>query len=255
MTASRLSGGHGEPPHCVCLCSGPRNVSTALMYSFAQRSDTSVVDEPLYGHYLRVSKADHPGRDAVMASMNCDGASVMSSLLSNGRPSDKPILFLKQMAHHFVDLDLTFLDRCANVFLIRDPRDMLPSLTVQLPGATLKDTGLKKQWELFERFRAAGTASVVLDSRLLLNDPAEVLRELCGRLAIAYDPGMLSWPPGPRDEDGVWAEYWYDAVHRSSGFQPYRAKGDFPVELKDLLRDCQPYYDGLFQHAIGVNKT
>ncbi len=41
---------------------GPANVSTALMYSFAQRDDTRVVDEPLYGHYLRVSDAAHPAR-------------------------------------------------------------------------------------------------------------------------------------------------------------------------------------------------
>ena len=225
------------------------------MYSFAQRSDTSVVDEPLYGHYLRVSQADHPGRETVMASMNCDGATVMADLLSSDRPPEKPVLFLKQMAHHFVDLDLAFLDRCANVFLIRDPLDMLPSLTVQLPDAELKDTGLERQWELFERFRTAGAAPIVLDSRLLLDDPAGVLRELCERLEIAYDPGMLTWPPGPRAEDGVWAEYWYDAVHRSTGFQPYRAKGKFPAELEDLLEDCQPYYERLFRHAIGANET
>src|ERR687883_192922 len=50
-------------PECLKLSvwSGPRNVSTALMYSFRQRPDTLVVDEPLYGHYLRVTSADHPG--------------------------------------------------------------------------------------------------------------------------------------------------------------------------------------------------
>ncbi|RMF66572.1 MAG: sulfotransferase family protein, partial [Calditrichaeota bacterium] len=47
------------------LLSGPRNVSTALMYSFAQREDTRVVDEPLYGYYLKLSGADHPGREEV----------------------------------------------------------------------------------------------------------------------------------------------------------------------------------------------
>ena len=32
----------------IALWSGPRNVSTALMYSFRQRPDTTVIDEPLY---------------------------------------------------------------------------------------------------------------------------------------------------------------------------------------------------------------
>jgi len=35
----------------INLWSSPRNVSTALMYSFAQRLDTTVVDEPLYAYY------------------------------------------------------------------------------------------------------------------------------------------------------------------------------------------------------------
>ena len=41
------------PSKIISLWSGPRNVSTALMYSFAQRSDTQVIDEPLYAHYLQ----------------------------------------------------------------------------------------------------------------------------------------------------------------------------------------------------------
>ena len=39
-----------EPKLRLNVWSGPRNVSTALMYSFAQRSDTRVVDEPLYAY-------------------------------------------------------------------------------------------------------------------------------------------------------------------------------------------------------------
>ena len=59
----------------ICLWSGPRNVSTALMYAFAQRSDTHVIDEPLYAHYLHNTDraTAHPGIAAVMASMSTDG--------------------------------------------------------------------------------------------------------------------------------------------------------------------------------------
>lgn len=137
----------------ICLWSGPRNVSTALMYSFAQRDDVRVVDEPLYGHYLRVSQAPHPGSDDVQRAMNCDGNAVMRELLQ--RPTSAR-LFLKHMAHHLVDLDLGFLERTCNVFLIRDPREMLPSLHIQLPDARLADTSLKQQWELFSDLSAVG---------------------------------------------------------------------------------------------------
>ena len=124
-----------------------------------------------------------------------------------------------------------------NVFLIRDPREMLPSLTVQLPDATLADTGLRTQWQLFERLlgRRRHTA-IVLDSRLLLLDPAGILRRLCGGLGIPYEAGMLSWPRGSRPEDGVWAKHWYHSVHDSSGFQAYRPKSDFPPRTRTATK-------------------
>ncbi len=234
----------------ICLWSGPRNVSTALMYSFRELAGVRVIDEPLYGHYLRVSGAPHPGRDEVIAAMNCDGDAVMRQLIDEQRTKPVPRLFIKHMAHHLVELDLEFLHRTANVLLIRDPRDMLPSLTVQLPGADLDDTGLKRQWELFTSLRDAGKTPVVLDSRELLEHPEAVLKALCAALGVAYSHGMLEWRAGARPEDGVWAPHWYHAVHRSTGFQPYAAKPEFPRRLLGLLEICKPWYERLYAHAL-----
>ena len=234
-------------PKPICLWSGPRNVSTALMYSFREHPDVRVVDEPLYAHYLRVSGAQHPGRDTVLGAMNPDGNAVMRALL-NAPP---PRLFLKQMAHHAIDIDLGFLSRADHLLLIRDPQDMLPSLTVQLPDAKLSDTGLDRQTELFDCIAATGRLPAVIDSRLLLEDPARVLDRVCRYLALDFDPTMLSWPRGPKPEDGVWAPHWYAAVHRSTGFTGYRSKPPFPDDLRPLYEQAKPYYERLRAHAIG----
>lgn len=234
-------------PKPICLWSGPRNVSTALMYSFREHPDIRVVDEPLYAHYLRVSGAPHPGRDAVLGAMNPDGDAVMQALLS----APSPRLFLKQMAHHAVDIDLGFLPRTDHLLLIRDPWDMLPSLTVQLPEAKLSDTGLDRQVELFDRIAAAGRPPAVIDSRFLLEDPRGVLGDVCRYLALDFDPAMLSWPRGPKPEDGVWAPHWYEAVHRSTGFAGYRPKPPLPDRLRPLYEQAKPYYERLRAHAIG----
>jgi hypothetical protein len=239
----------------ICLLSGPRNVSTALMYSFAQRDDIRVVDEPLYGHYLRVSGADHPGADEVLAAMNCDGDAVIRELLSQQTSPDSRRLFLKHMAHHLIGLDLSFLNATCNVILVRDPREMLPSLVNQLPNAQLADTGLQQQWRLFSDLASSGATPAILDSRELLMDPAGVLEKLCDFLNLEHSEKMLHWDAGPREEDGVWAPYWYHSVHQSVGFEPYKPKTEFPRRLESLLAECQLWYDKLFERAIRADTT
>lgn len=219
------------------------------MYSFAERADTEVVDEPLYGHFLRTTGADHPGRDDIMAVINCDGPQVMHELLSESENSPE-LLFMKQMAHHLVDIDDGFLKQTQNIFLIRDPKEMLPSLTIQLPHAQLEDTGLRMQWQLFTALEADGQTPAIVDSRELLLDPPGVLRQLCENLGIEYTDSMLAWRAGPREEDGVWAPFWYHQVHKSTGFSPYVAKADFPKNLEPLLAECSPWYDKLYNRAI-----
>lgn len=233
----------------ICLWSGPRNVSTALMYAFAQRSDTQVVDEPLYAHYLRVSGAAHPGRSAVLAAQNSGGEQVVRDIVLG--PCGSPVLFLKQMAHHLVALDLQFLRETANVLLTRDPEQMLPSLIRQIPRPTLADTGLARQCALLDMLEDWGRPAIVLDSRELLLAPAAVLRRLCLRLHLEFQPAMLAWPRGPKPYDGVWAPHWYGNVHRSTGFQPYAPKQEaFPDFLQPLLAECRPYYERLRERAV-----
>ena len=238
-------------PECLRLSvwSGPRNVSTALMYAFRQRTDTEVVDEPLYGHYLKTSGAAHPGRDEVMAAMDCDGPRVVREvLLAEG---STPVRFYKNMAHHLRGLDRAFLSPLTNVLLTRDPREMLPSLARQLPEPTLADTGLEEQVELLERVLEAGQAPLVLGARELLLDPEGVLREVCARLGLSFEPAMLHWPAGPKPEDGPWAAYWYDSAHASTGFLPYQSKATpFPARLEPLLAECRPLYERLQEHVI-----
>lgn len=230
--------------------SGPRNVSTALMRSFAQRSDTRAVDEPLYGHYLATTRAPHPGLEELLEVLETDGATVVDEVILG--PCDREVLFLKQMVHHLTPgLDLSFLDRCVNVMLIRDPAEVIASLVHQLPEPTVRDVGLERQVELFRELRAEGQEPPVLDAKQLLLDPEGVLGEICRRIGIGWDPEMLKWPPGPRAEDGPWAKYWYDNVVQSTGFEPYRQRErQVPEHCLGLLEECRPLYDEMVAHAV-----
>jgi Sulfotransferase domain len=233
----------------LSMWSGPRNVSTALMYSFRQRSDTVVFDEPLYGHYLHVSGADHPGKDEVLATMNTKGQQVVEDVLL--APCTKPIRFYKNMAHHLLGLNQEVLAQMKNMLLVRDPREMLPSLAKQIPNPILRDTGLKEQVEILEVMLQRGQNPVVIDAKELLLNPKIVLQDVCQGLEIPFEDGMLSWPSGTKPEDGIWAKYWYDNVHASTGFGKYEQKQEaFPERLKPLLEECLPLYRRLNQYAI-----
>ena len=232
------------PTKRINVWSGPRNVSTALMYSFAQRSDTRVVDEPLYGYYLRVSGAPDPGAEEVMAHMYTDAAQVIDEVILG--PCDRPVLFMKQMAHHLVELDRSFLAQTINVLLIRDPVQMLPSLAKNLEEPTLRDTGLALQTELYDHLRLPGQTRRSLMPNKSCSTRAMSSSEFCARLGLPFEESMLSWQAGPRPEDGIWAKHWYHAVHQSTGWQPYTEKSEpMPARLQPLLAECLPHYQQL----------
>jgi hypothetical protein len=219
------------------------------MYSFAQRADTTVVDEPLYAHYLRVTGREHPGREQVLESQDTDGEAVVRDIVLG--PTPTPVVFFKMMAHHLVELDRAFLDRCVNILLTRDPEAMLRSLAVQLPDATLADTGLDRLVELVDLITATGHRPLVVDSDQLVDDPEAMLSAVCERIGIAFDPAMMSWPAGPKPEDGVWAEHWYHRVHDSIGFSR-RSSSHPPLtpRLTTVLAGATPLSERLLAYSV-----
>ncbi|MEM5564172.1 sulfotransferase family protein [Psychroserpens sp. AS72] len=234
----------------ISIWSGPRNISTALMYSFAQRTDTKVFDEPLYAYYLRNSKAVeyHPGADDILSTMENDGEKVVDMMINS---SESDVLFFKNMTHHLLDLDRSFMKGLTNVILTRNPSEMLPSFAKVIKNPTLYDVGYKLHIDLIEEFKKQNIDFVVLDSKNVLLNPEGVLRQLCEHIDIPFDKNMLKWEPSKRPEDGIWSTYWYDNVHKSSGFSKYKPKTDpFPKHLKPLLKECLPYYNELKKLAL-----
>ena len=116
------------------------------MYSFAQRPDTTVVDEPLYAFYLKhtPSEAEHPAVPAIMASQSADGEEVVRTVILGSQYS-RQVVVHKQMTHHLLDLDRNFLHECRNVMLIRNPRAILASYTKVIQRATPYDIGIPQQ--------------------------------------------------------------------------------------------------------------
>jgi hypothetical protein len=236
----------------IAIWSGPRNLSTAMMRSFGSRGDTFVSDEPFYGCFLKDTGADHPMREEVIASMDCEWRSVMRAL-SGDAPDGSPVWYQKHMWHHMTGpIGYGDFGGFRHAFLIREPERMIASYLRKREAAHFEDFGLERQAEFFEREAdRLGHAPPVIDANDVLANPEGVLSKLCGALGISWDPGMLSWEPGRRETDGVWAEHWYAAVKRSTGFGPPETD---PVELsaedQRLADRMQPCYERLAAHKI-----
>ena len=244
---------HG--PVRIAMWSGPRNISTALMRAWENRGDCAVSDEPLYAHYLAVTGLDHPARDDVIAAGDTDWRRVVRGLVG-AVPGDRPLWYQKHMAHHLLPgMGIDWVHALRNVFLIRDPARVVASYVKSRATVAPPDIGLLQQLELFEALAdRQGEAPTVIDSEAFLGAPEPHLRALCTQLGVAFTERMLSWPPGPRPSDGVWAPHWYDAVWRSTGFEPPRAsRPALEGAAMRVAEACRPAYDRLKLHAMKLN--
>ena len=235
--------------------SGPRNISTALMYSFSSRPSCLAIDEPFYALYLKNNPADHPIRDTILSKMPQTYNGVIKGLEACIAKAPKEI-YIKNMSHHMVDQDFSWFQNAAHIFWIRHPRKVINSFAKIVDQVTLKDVGYKDQFQIWKTLKSTYKPCVIVDTDDLLNHPEDLLKSICNTLEIEWHPEMLSWPKGPKPFDGIWAPYWYANAHRTSRFTK---KIDTPMQLSktqlDLIEECLPFYNALFEERLKPSKN
>lgn len=230
----------------IAMWSGPRNLSTAMMYSFGNRADFAVWDEPFYAPYLAATGLDHPMCNEIVATHETDPAKVAARCLDS-IPNQKPHFYMKHMPHHMIDgMPLDWANDCVNVHLIRHPARVIASYGAKRAEITEDDIGFRQQAELYNQL-----GGIVIDSADIRADPRLMLSKLCTAIDLEFDPAMLAWPAGPRTQDGIWASHWYNAVHQSTGFAG--AEGALPALIGRDATLCEaalPYYEMLAAKKI-----
>ena len=230
----------------VAAWSGPRNISTAMMRSWEYRPDSVVVDEPFYAAFLARTGIDHPGRDEVLAAQPTDPSEVLAGLLAP-QPAGVRVHYAKHMSHHLaMDEDLGWTLNFRNLLLVRDPQEVVASYVRSREACEPEDIGLLQQQRLAAFWDEQGVEVPVIEAADFLADPEAHLRWVCDWLGIDFTPAMLSWPAGPRESDGVWAPYWYDAVLASTGFEARRPSAtDLSPHDAAVAETCRPAYEEL----------
>ncbi|HKP05465.1 MAG TPA: hypothetical protein VJU77_19100 [Chthoniobacterales bacterium] len=240
-------------PVRIAMWSGPRNISTAMMRAWGNRPDTVVCDEPFYAWYLRETGLDHPGAEEVIAHGETDWRKVAAQLIGPV-PGGKRIYYQKQMTHHLLpEMDRSWLGSVTNCFLIRDPAEVIISYLKKNNDPTLEDIGFVQQAEIFDWVAArSGLVPPVIDAHDVLENPERILRLLCEAVGVEFTEAMLSWPPGLRETDGIWAKHWYGEVAQSTGFRKRSDQTHPPVppHLSDVYDRSREYYDRLYEHRL-----
>ena len=230
----------------ICLWASPRNISTAMMYSFAQREETVVVDEPFYAYYLNNvnPKTLHPGKKEILNSQSLNFNKVLHELSEH---YNKELLFIKNMTHHLDGQNIDFAKNWSNVILTRSPKRSIASFSKVIRNPTLQDLGYKLQYELAKEFQKNNIEFYLIEAEDLLINPEKYLKKICAFSKIKFSNNMLSWPKGGISEDGVWAKYWYENVHNSTGFKEYNSQEEIqlPVKYNSLYKEASFYYDAL----------
>lgn len=246
---------HEMMPIRIAMWSGPRNISTAMMRSFENRPDSSVIDEPFYAAYLLGTGIDHPMREETLAAYPTDWRDIVKIVLGPA-PEGRPIFYQKHMTHHMLDeFDLSWMAECRNAFLIRAPERVLASYTEKRPDVALADIGFVQQSEIFEReAERLGKAPPVIEAEDVLANPRAALSTLCDALGIPFSEGMLSWPKGPRATDGIWAPVWYQSVQNSTHFTAPGKTPSKPLssELQKIADAARPHYEQLARSKLHI---
>ncbi|MFO6466161.1 HAD family hydrolase [Jannaschia sp. KMU-145] len=225
----------------IVTWSGPRNLSTAMMYAFGNRPDFTVMDEPFYAAYLAATGSDHPMRDAILESQPIDPAEVARVCARDGDPH----VYQKHMAHHMAaGMPLDWAEGAVHVHLIRHPARVIASYGEKRDEITENGIAFAAQATLYDRL-----GGIVIDTADLRDDPQAMLRALCAEIGLPWTDAMLSWPAGGHRADGVWAPHWYGAVHRSTGFAG--PEGPLPdVDRGDLMAAALPFYGALRERRL-----
>jgi hypothetical protein len=237
----------------IACWSGPRNISTALMYAFSNRADCGAVDEPFYAAYLERTGKDHPMREEILASQPRDPEAVVAALCGSN-PAELPHVYHKHMAQHMLPgLWGDWVSEMVHVILIRHPARVVSSFRKGYAEAGLEDVGFVQLAEIYDDLAARGLDPVIVEGSDVRADPEGMLRALCDRIGLAWDPAMLEWPAGPKDVDGVWAPVWYGAVHQSTGFAgPEGELPDLDGVAREMAEAAMPHYEKLRARKLVV---
>ena len=235
----------------IACWSGPRNISTALMRSWASRKDSFVSDEPFYAYYLKERQLKHPMYKEIIQYYPNTYDDVVASLISE-IPNDKEHWYQKHMAHHLIDLNnIDWIKNFENCILIRHPKDVIRSYVKKNNLNNVDELGYPQQYRIIKYLDIIGKQFIVIDSNILLNNPKKILSKWCSSIDLEFDISMLKWDKGSHPQDGIWWKHWYDNVIKTTEFKKFSSNEDqLDQKYQSIYNQSLEYYNEMYDMVI-----
>ncbi len=230
------------PKRVIALWSAPRSRSTAFLRMMMERDDLTALHEPFsqlidFGGSAVGDRAVHSEAELIEA---------IEDLAAR-----QTVFFKDTTDFHYpgVLADQRFLREAEHTFIIRHPREVIPSHFALNPEVTLPEIGFARLHELYLAVeRAIGRPPIVVDSDLLLDRPEDTVRVYAERVGLAFRPDALQWRAGMPAEWTRTAR-WHTDAGNSSGFvkteRAYAATVDNHPVLAGYYERELPFYEFL----------
>jgi hypothetical protein len=245
--------------HHIALWSCPRSRSTALARSFEQRRDCIVIDEPFYAAYLTRAGMNHPGRDEILRTQECDPVVVVAQL-RRPLPPNVVFAFQKHIAKNiFPEFGVSWFP-VRNVFLIREPAEIVLSLRRIIGDGAVcpEEVDIESLYRIFLQVsEQSASTPLVIHASDLIASPRRVLERVCAEIDVPFEESMLHWEAGLTDSSLLFTgslasagDRWYGGVARSTHFVHGAGPEEVPDHLKWSVDACEPTYTKLLEYCI-----
>ncbi|MFE6229065.1 MULTISPECIES: hypothetical protein [unclassified Streptomyces] len=239
----------GDRPPLLALWSAPRSRSTAFFRMMVERQDLVTLHEP------HCNIANDGGTEV-------DGRTVRSTddltdallALSARRP-----VFFKDTTDCVYDSILArpdFLKGARHAFLLRHPREIIPSFAALKPDMARHEVGVEYLDRIHRAVLDAGGDPVVLDSDDFVDRPEATVRAYCAAVGLPFRADALRWQPGERPE---WSQSarWHTDVSASSTVRRRERTYARTIDDDPLLRSYHdhhlPFYTRLWERRLRIS--
>lgn len=235
----------------------PRSRSTAFRWMMENRGDFKTLHEPFgrsayYSEDRIIEQFSH-----LPPQPEYNYSAVIDNIL---KMAEKDNIWIKDFGFQVKPVvNKQFFSHFQHSFLIRHPKDMLPSAFHLWPNMTLQEVGYKELYELFEQVcEYLGFVPPVIDSDDLVDNPYEMSKTYCEALEIPFISDAMHWEKPKSTKELSWFEGGrsHKNLANTTGFKrqsnpTYSSIEDNKV-MKEYYDFSLPYYEKLYANKIKI---